>query len=339
MRQLTFIGPGKLEWRDVADPLVESPGEAIVAPVAVATCDLDPVMIRGLLPLEGPFAFGHEAVARVVEIGEAVTVAKPGDLVVVPFQISCGECAPCRRGHTASCDGVKPRLAMYGMAPLAGGRDWGGMLSERVRVPFADAMLVPLPEGIDPVTVASAADNIPDGWRAVVPPLEAFPEASVLVVGGATLSIALYAVAIARALGAEVHYIDRDPDRLALASSFGAQILDGPPPERYGRHLVTVDGSASVEGLQCALRSTAGSGICTTVGSFQNDVPIPLFEMYSTNVTFEVGRVHARPVIPKVLDLVASGTLHPEVITTSVVAYDDVAEALLEPFTKLVVRM
>lgn len=338
MRQLTYIETGKLEWRDVPEPAIEGPGEAIVAPVAVAACDLDPVMIRGILPLEGPFAFGHEAVARVVEVGDGVTVAKPGDLVVVPFQITCGECAPCRRGHTASCNGIRPRMAMYGMAPLAGGRDWGGMLSDRVRVPFADPMLVPLPDGIDPVAVASGSDNLPDAWRTVGPPLEAFPDASVLVIGGGAPSIGLYAVAMARALGAEVHYIDRSSDRLALASSLGAEVLEGPPPKRHGRHLVTVDASASVDGLECALRSTAGNGVCTSVGTFQNEVPLPLFEMYSTNVTFVIGRVNARPAIPKILDLVAKRGLRPEVVTTSVVPFDDAADALLEPFTKLVME-
>lgn len=336
MRQLTFISAGKLEWREVPNPTLEGPGEAIVRPIAVATCDLDPVMIRGILPLEGPFAFGHEGVAEVVETGTAVTAVRPGDTVVVPFQITCGTCDACRRGHTASCDGVKPRRGMYGMAPLAG-KDWGGLLSDAVRVPFADAMLVPLPAGVDPASVASASDNLPDAWRTVGPQLERLGDTSVLVVGGGAPSIGLYAVAIARALGAEVHYVDTDPKRLEIAVSLGAQVLDGTPPKRHGRHLITVDASASVEGLLCAIRSTAGDGICTSVGIYyQNDVALPLLEMYTNNITFSTGRVSARGAIPSILDLVAAGRLSPEVVTTKVVGWDDAAEALNEPFTKLV---
>ena len=95
--------------------------------------------------------------------------ARPGDRVVVPFQISCGECARCRRGQTGDCESV-PRLSMYGFGAFGG--NWGGASSDVVRVPYADAMLVPLPDGLEPATVASASDNIPDAWRTVAPPLE-----------------------------------------------------------------------------------------------------------------------------------------------------------------------
>jgi threonine dehydrogenase-like Zn-dependent dehydrogenase len=82
------------------------------------------------------------------------------------------------------------------MKPTGG--DWGGALADLVRVPFADAMLVELPEGVSPTAVASASDNLPDAWRAVAPFLAESPGADVLVVGGWGRSIALYAVAIAQ---------------------------------------------------------------------------------------------------------------------------------------------
>src|SRR3712207_6816030 len=131
----------------------------------------------------------------------------PGSLVTVPFQISCGECERCRRGHTGNCETV-PRLSMYGLAPLGG--DWGGFLSDTVRVPYAAHMLIPLPAGVDPAAAASVSDNVPDGWRAVAEPLERYPGGPVLICGGAP-SITLYAVAAAIALGAErVDYADQD---------------------------------------------------------------------------------------------------------------------------------
>jgi alcohol dehydrogenase len=180
MRQLTFIGQGKLEWQDVPDPALEGPGQAIVRPIAVANCDLDAAFIRGQAPIPGPFAFGHEFVAEVREVGPDVKSVKPGDVTVVSFQITCGTCDACRRGHTASCSGVEPRRAMYGLGTIVG-KDWGGAMSDLVRVPFANHMLVQLPARIDPVAVASCSDNLPDAWRTVGPPLEALPGASVLV--------------------------------------------------------------------------------------------------------------------------------------------------------------
>jgi len=91
-------------------------------------------------------------------------------------------------------------------------------------------MLVKLPAGIDPVAVASASDNIPDGWRTVGPQLAADPGAEVLVVGGdnGPHSIGLYAAGLAAALGAaRVTYLDQDPRRLAIAA---AQVIDSAPP-------------------------------------------------------------------------------------------------------------
>src|SRR5205807_6068995 len=122
----------------------------------------------------------------------------------------------------------------------------------------------------------------------------------------------------------ETHYIDVDVERLALAESIGAVVAESPAPRRHGRHLVTVDASASVAGLHCALRSTAGDGICTSVGIYYGGiVEMPLLEMYTNNITFITGRVSARPAIPYVLELVAGKRFAPERVTTTVAAWDD----------------
>src|SRR3954447_8022649 len=162
MRQLTLTAPKSLEWHDVPEPDLRSAGEALVRPLAVATCDLDHPMVAGDTPFPLPIALGHECVAEVVATGADVLGVRPGDRVVVPFQISCGTCERCRRGLTGNCASVAP-LSMYGFGALGG--EWGGMLSDLALVPYADAMLVPLPERVDPAVVPSAADNMTDGWR------------------------------------------------------------------------------------------------------------------------------------------------------------------------------
>jgi alcohol dehydrogenase len=257
----------------------------------------------------------------------------PGDVVVVPFQISCGDCARCKAGQTGMCESV-PRHSMYGFGPFGG--DWGGALSDLVRVPYADHMLVPLPSGVDPVAVASASDNLPDAWRTVAPVIHEGD--SVLIAGGGGISIALYAVAIAFALGAShVAYLDHDPGRLGLAAELGAEPITAPVKDRIGPYEVTVDASADPVSLATALRSTGPCGTCTSVGIYwQNDIPLPLLEMYDRAVTFITGSPQARPAIPEVLQLVAGGKLEPERITTRVVSFEDAPDALAEPYTKLV---
>jgi threonine dehydrogenase-like Zn-dependent dehydrogenase len=182
VEQLTYLGPSQLEWREVPAPKLDSDRAALVRPLAVATCDLDALIISGKSPFPAPFPIGHECVAEVIDVGDDVRAVKPGQRVSVPFQISCGECAACRRGRTGSCENEGP-MSTYGFGPAV--EKWGGFLSDLVLVPFADHMLVAVPDGLSPAAVASASDNISDAWRAVGPALAEEPGAPVLVVGGA----------------------------------------------------------------------------------------------------------------------------------------------------------
>jgi threonine dehydrogenase-like Zn-dependent dehydrogenase len=336
---LTYLGAGSLAWQEAPAPRLASDVAALVRPVAVATCDLDALIVAGVAPFPAPFPLGHECVAEVVEVGDGVTVVKPGDRVSVPFQISCGSCAACLRGRTANCTTVPP-MSTYGFGPAVG--RWGGFLSDLVEIPFSDHMLVPVPADLASAAIASASDNIADAWRAVGPQLTDEPGADVLIVAGYRPgSIPLYAVSIAVALGAgSVTYVDSDPGHRSLAVTLGALAPEPPFPRRLGPFPITVDGSASAEGIALALRSTAPDGVCTSVAIyFADPPPLPLLEMYTKGVTFRTGRVNARPVIPHVLDLAQRGQIKPELVTTRVVAWGDAPSALLErDWTKLVIE-
>lgn len=334
MRQLTFVEAGKLEWRETSEPRIEGDAEAIVRPVAVATCDLDLGIVRGQVPYTDPFPFGHEGVAEVAQVGDAVSTVQPGGLVSVPFQVSCGECGRCRGGQTGNCESV-PRLSMYGL-PL--GPEYGGFLSDAVRVPYADAMLVPIPDGVSATAVASLSDNIPDAWRTVAPQLDAEPGAPVLICAGAG-SIALYAAALAVALGAErVDFAGGRPRERKLAERLGANLLEEQFPDRLGAYPITVDASFDHDGLACALRSAEPDGICTSIGIFfEPETPVPLLEMYTKGIRFQTGRPHARPSMPRILDLVRQGRFEPELVTAEAALWDEAPEAVAEHSAKLVI--
>jgi alcohol dehydrogenase len=336
MQTLTYCGRKELEWREAPAPRLDSDRAAIVRPKAVGTCDLDWLIVNGGSPFAPPFPLGHECVAEVIELGDAVMSLAPGQLVSVPFQVSCGECAPCRAGHSGNCASV-PFMSSYGFGPAV--ERFGGFLSDLVEVPYAEHMLVPVPDGLDPAAVASASDNLSDAWRAVAPALGEQPGAAVLVIGGAGPgSIGLYAVALAKSLGAEpVVYLDADETRRQTAATLGAQTL-AEAEKRLGPFPITVDSCGDPERLALALRSTAPDGLCTSTAIYFAEQPsLPLLEMYTKGVTFKTGRVHAREAMPKVLELAASGALHPEVVTTRTVPWEDATDALLEPgWTKLV---
>jgi alcohol dehydrogenase len=338
VRQLTYTAPSELQWLDADEPSLSSDAAALVRPVAVATCDLDALILAGESPFQAPFPIGHECVAEVIDAGDAVSSFECGRLVSVPFQISCGECGACRRGRSSNCIRV-PFMSTYGFGPAV--ERWGGFLSDLVCVPYAEHMLVPVPAGLEPAAVASASDNISDAWRAVAPPLAEEPGAPVLVVGGASSgSIGLYAAGIAVALGAEsVTYVDADAGRREVAERLGAVTI-AETPARLGPFPVTVDSSADPDGLALALRSTAPDGTCTSTAIYFGEQPsLPLLEMYTKGIVFRTGRANAREAMPHVLELAASRAIRPELVTSRVVGFVDAADALLErDWTKLVIE-
>jgi threonine dehydrogenase-like Zn-dependent dehydrogenase len=348
MRELTFIERGVVEWREAAAPRLQGAGEVLVRPLAVATCDLDAAIIKGVAPFVGPFPLGHEFVAEVTDVGDEVRAVEVGQRFAIPFQICCGVCARCRAGLTDSCLKAHPR-AMYGLGPVGG--DWGGALSDSVRVPFPDFMCVALPAGVSAETAASVSDNMPDAYRTIKPLLEEHPGGEVLVVGGGgATSIGLYACALAVTLGsARVDYVDHDQDRLELAQALGAHPIEAAEPtqtgpydghfmRKLGPYPITVDASAHPSGLALAIRSTGPGGVCTPVGIFYEEYTrVPLLEMYSVGITLRHGRVAARAEMPAVLELIADGRFDPTPITSQVVGWEDAVPALLEAPTKLIV--
>jgi alcohol dehydrogenase len=337
MRALHYVGPGKVEWHDDPAPAIATATDALVRPLAVAACDLDAAVVAGITPYQPPFALGHESVGEVVETGAAVRGVQPGDRVIVPFQVSCGACAFCARGLTANCVTV-PRTSMFGIGEAGG--SWGGAFADLLRVPFADHMLLRLPDGVTPSVAARVGDNVTDGYRAVARGLGRLPGANVLILcGGLKGSVPLYAALVALALGAgRVDFHDADPRRLAIAERLGATPHRTEPwPRRLGAYPITVDATQQPDGLACALRSTEAGGTCTSTSMyFEALVGVPMTEMYMKGVTLVTGRVQSRMLLPQVLALVASGKLDVDRVDADVVAWDDLPAALLDFGTKLV---
>ena len=374
MRELTFIRSGRLEWRERPDPVLAEPTDALVRPFIASRCDgdvlpihrsvsrgmqaglrlglLDPVVgsILGPVPFQGPFAIGHECVAQVIAVGAGVTDVAPGDVVVVPWAISCGECEECRLGLTAKCATMRAQspggtLAAFGFGSSSG--PWGGMVADSLRIPHADHMLVRVPDGVDPLRVAAASDNLADAWRSVAPALRQRPGGSVLVLGGGGQSIGLYAAGLAVSLGAGVvDYLDSRDERIAVAESLGAagrrvggrrraSVLGG-ITRRYD---VVVEASSRAQGLRDAVRALRPGGVCTATGYYlATGTRVPVMDMYATSATLQVGISHVRPVLPELLDFVATTGFPAERVTSLLADWDDAPTAYTARTTKLVLH-
>jgi threonine dehydrogenase-like Zn-dependent dehydrogenase len=323
-RQLVIEQPGRLAWRECARPRLQSNVDALVRPLVVGRCDLDVAIVRGVVPISSGSALGHECIAEVVDVGDGVSSIAPGQRVLVSAQISCGLCDMCRRGYTGRCLSV-PFGASFGMGRAG---DFGGALTDCLRVPFADAMLVPLAPNLDPIETISVADMALDAWRAVGPYLQERPGAAVLVAGGTPAVIGLYAAAIALAMGAaEVVYIDDDEQRRARASLIGARCAS--PGDSLGACFdIIVDACGNPAALAQTLSYAAPEAIVTSVTIYlDGPVPMPLREMYFKGITFRTGRPNVRPAMEHVLGLCRAGTFKPDAVAAKVFAFDDAAEA------------
>lgn len=333
MQALQYQGPGQLAWVDAPAPAIEAPTDVLVAPLAVATCDLDWEIVAGHTPFPGPFLLGHEFVGEMVAAGAAVTRAAVGMRVAVSFQPSCGHCRPCARHSSAGCREV-PATSMFGVGKVSGG--WGGAFAEQIRVPFADHMVVPLPTDADLPAFASAADNVMDAWRCVDGLLR--PGDSVLILGDYD-SIPLYTVLAARALGAgTVTYCTRSARAASNAQALGAQVMAVDDwPDRLPSHDVTVCAVRSETALQTALRATRPAGHCTSTTIFGGALALPMRELYMRGVHFHTGRVNSASMLPDAVALIASGALAPLQVDTTIVPFDALIDTLLSrPAAKVV---
>jgi threonine dehydrogenase-like Zn-dependent dehydrogenase len=336
MRALFAGGGGPPHFQSIAAPRLETDLEAIVRPLTVSLCDLDVAYISNRLATQRPYAVGHEFTAEVVEIGSAVQTLKPGDRVILPFQISCGGCSRCRAGRSLDCTRVEP-LSAFGLEPFGGGARWGGACADLVKIPFADAMALKLPAGTDLVAMASLSDNVVDGYRCIAPHVR--PGDGVLVIGSG--SIGLYATAVASSLRVPCTYVDSVDARLRVAERFGAKLVTGVPDGKsFGEFAVVACCNSTPEGLQSAIRSTTGGGICQIAGLHIRPVDLPLVEMYRRGLRLAIGRSSARDDLPAVLELIQQKRLKPGEIGATVVDVGDAPRVLREALShKTIIKL
>ena len=328
MKALYYRGSiGGLEWREDPKPEIVDPTDALVRPIVASTCDLDQAIVHATVPgAEQPFAIGHEAVGEVLVVGAAVTRLRPGDVVVIPYHLSCGGCDRCGGGLPLFCrETATDALAVYGI-PV--GADYGGLFSELVRVPLADHNLVKVPPSVEPLDAVSVGDNLTDAYRVIAPRLRARPGSSVLIMSGG--SMGLYAADVARAYGARlVRYVDASAQRCEIAEALGAKAstLQDFDPGKH-QYEISVVTHGSVHALRTALLATGPGGEVENLGFHFADVPLPVAAMHFKCLTFRSAMSNARPLIPEVLALVASGRISPRCVHTAVLPFDDAADAL-----------
>lgn len=221
---------------DVPDPKIINSRDAIVKVSSTAICGSDLHLYDGFIPtMEKGDIVGHEFMGEVVDVGPGVRNLQPGDRIVVPFPISCGNCYFCQKGMFSLCENSNPNAVqaatmwghspcgIYGYSHLLGG--YAGGQAEYVRVPFADVDHIKVLEGIPDEKVLFLSDILPTGYMAAEQ-CNIQPGDTVAVWGCGP--VGQFAIASAFLLGAErVIAIDRVPERLRLArEESGAETIN-----------------------------------------------------------------------------------------------------------------
>jgi threonine dehydrogenase-like Zn-dependent dehydrogenase len=231
MRALRWHGKHDIQYDTAPDPHIEHPRDAIVKVSACAICGSDLHLFDGFMPgMKSGDIMGHEFMGEVVEVGAENKALKPGDRIVVPFTIICGECDQCKRGNFSLCERSNRNkeaaaklfghscAGLFGYTHLTGG--YAGGQAEYVRVPFADATHVKVPDGLTDEQVLFLGDILPTGWQAAAQ-CDIEPTDTVAIWGAGP--VGQMTVRAAVLMGArQVIAIDQVPERLAMAQQGGA---------------------------------------------------------------------------------------------------------------------
>jgi len=226
MKAVVYQGPRQVEVKEMPDPSIQSPNDAIVRITTTNICGSDLHMYEGRTSVEEGKILGHENMGIVEAVGDAVNRIKVGDRVSVPFNIACGTCRNCVEGWTSFCLRTNPTEGMDGAAyGYANMGPYDGGQAEFLRVPYADFNLLELPPGSEHENdFTMLSDIFPTGWHGTE--LAGMRPGDRVAVFGAG-PVGLMAAHSAMIRGAsEVFVVDKEKDRLDLAGKIGATPVD-----------------------------------------------------------------------------------------------------------------
>lgn len=360
MLAMNYRGPFRIRVdRNRPDPEILHPQDAIVRVTRSCICGSDLHLYHGLVPdTRVGMTFGHEFTGVVEEVGPGVQNLKPGDHVMVPFNIACGTCPFCSQELYGNCHESNPAATaiggIFGYSHSAGGYDGGQ--AEYVRVPYADVGPTKIPEGMDLDDAALLTDVTPTGYQAAE--MGGIQKGDTVVVFGAG-PIGLMAARCSWLFGAgRVIIIDHIDYRLEFAKKYakceaynfkemddpvvflkrttdwyGADVcIDAVGCEAVGGPVQDFTGRAFIQGgsaiaLHWAINSVKKGGIVSVVGVY--GMPwnmIPMGSILNKGITLRANQASVKRLLPRLIDHVMSGVLDPKGLITHRIPLEEVHE-------------
>jgi len=321
MRGAILYGARDVRFDEVATPSIQKPTDAVIRLAVTCVCGSDLWPYRGIQPITGPTAMGHEYCGVVEEVGSAVRSVEPGQFVIGSFATSDNTCPHCRHGYQSSC--VEREFVLGAQAPV-------------LRVPHADGTLVPTPgmpsNDLLP-SLLTISDVLGTGWFAA-DAAGVKPGSTVAVVGDG--AVGLLGVLSAREMGAErIIAMSRHEVRQKLAREFGAtDIVTERGDEGVARIKELTKGIGADAVLECvgtqesmwqAIRATRPGGGVGYVG-VPHAVALDGAALFFTHVRLHGGPAPVRRYLPELIDRVWNRKIDPGKVFDLRLPLSEVAE-------------
>ena len=361
MLAMTYQGPYRVRVVEKPMPEILHPKDAIVRVTRACVCGSDLHLYHGLVPdTRVGQTFGHEFVGIVEEIGPDVQTLKAGDRVIVPFNIFCGECFFCQKGLYSNCHNTNPNATavggIYGYSHTTGGYEGGQ--AEYVRVPFADAGPMKIPDTIDDENAALCTDAYPTGYQAAE--MGEIKQGDTVVIFGAG-PIGLFAAKSSWFLGAgRVLIVDEYEYRLEFAKKFaqcetvnfrevgdvvqflkkatdglGADVcIDAVGCEARGDAFQRLTGlTLKLQGgaatpLVWAIDAVRKGGVVSIVGVYGPTFNmIPIGDAINKGLTLRMNQASVKRNLPRLIEHIEAGRINPKDVITHRIPLEEISEA------------
>jgi threonine dehydrogenase-like Zn-dependent dehydrogenase len=361
MLAMNYRGPFRVRVDHKPYPEILHPQDAIVRVTRSCICGSDLHLYHGLVPdTRVGTTFGHEFIGIVEEVGPDVHNIKPGDHVLVPFNIACGKCAFCQQELYGNCHESNPSATavggIFGYSHTAGGYDGGQ--AEYVRVPYADVGPMVIPPDMDMDDAVLLTDVVPTGYQAAE--MGGIQPGDTVVVFGAG-PVGIMAARCAWLFGAgRVIVIDHIEYRLEFARHYapceaynfrsledvvlfvkrttdwmGADVcIDAVGADAAGNAMQTITGrktllqAGSATALHWAINSVKKGGIVSIVGVYgPTDNLVPIGNVLNKGLTIRANQASVKRLLPRLINHIQEGRLNPKALVSHRMPLEEVAEA------------
>lgn len=342
------------------EPEILHPNDAIVRVTRSCICGSDLHLYHGLVPdTRIGSTFGHEFTGVVEEVGESVQNLKPGDRVLVPFNIACGSCVFCQNQLYSNCNDSNSQSyavgGIFGYSHTAGGYDGGQ--AEYVRVPYADVGPWKIPDWMDEEDAVLLTDVVPTGYQAAQ--MGEIKRGDTVVVFGAG-PVGIFAAKSAWLMGAgRVIVIDRLNYRLEFVKKYaqcevynfeemddpvlfikkqtdflGADVcIDAVGAEASGDAMQRITGiklklqAGAATALTWAINSAKKGGVVSIVGVYGPTANlVPIGNALNKGLKLNMNQAAVKRHLPRLVEHVKNGILKPSEIITHRIPLEEISE-------------